>query len=188
MNEELNSIEDNNTWSLVELPQGKKANDVKWKEIKDFKGDLSKEFEMSDLGDISYFLGIEFYKISRCFVMHQRGYAGEILKRIEMEECNSTTEPAEPRLQMSKDVDEDDVDATQYRRLIGSLRYLCHMRPGLAYSVGMVSRFMQKPNVSHIAAEKRILRYLKGTLDYGILIPASDKGKECKLVGYTDSS
>ena len=89
---------------------------------------------------------------------------------------------------MSKDADEDDVDPTQYRRLIGSLRYLCHTRPDLAYSVGMVSRFMQKPKVSHLAAVKRILRYLKGTFDYGILFPAVDKGKECKLVGYTDSS
>jgi hypothetical protein len=52
----------------------------------------------------------------------------------------------------------------------------------------MMSRFMQKPKVSHLAAAKRILRYLKGTLDYGILFPATDEGKECKLVGYTDSS
>ncbi|CAI8603983.1 unnamed protein product [Vicia faba] len=96
--------------------------------------------------------------------------------------------PAKPRLQLSKDVDEDDVDPTQYRRLIESLRYLCHTRPDLAYSVGMVSRFMQKPKVSHLAAVKRILRYLKGTLDYAILFPAADKGKECKLVGYTNSS
>ena len=72
------------------------------KEIEDFKGDLSKEFEMSNLGDTSYFLGIEFYKTSRGLMMHQRRYTGEILKRFEMEECNSTSTPAEPRLQLSK--------------------------------------------------------------------------------------
>ena len=105
-----------------------------------------------------------------------------------MEECNATSTPVEPRLQLSKDADEDDVGPTQYRRLIESLRYLCHTRHDLAYSVGMVSRFMQKPKVSHLASVKRILRYLKGTFDYGILFPAVDKGKECKLVGYTDSS
>jgi hypothetical protein len=158
------------------------------KEIKDFKGDLNKEFEMSDLGDISYFLGIEFYKSGRGLMMHQRRYAGEILKRFEMQDCNPTSTPAEPRLQLSKDSDSDDVDPTQYRRLIGSFRYLCHIRPDLAYNVGMVSRFMQKPKVSHLAATKRILRYLKGTLDYGILFSVADEGKECKLVGYTDSS
>ena len=143
---------------------------------------------MSDMGDISYFLGIEFYKSGRGLMMHQSRYASEILKRFEIEECNSTSTPAETRLQLSKDSDEDDVDPTQYRRLIGSLRYLCHIRPDLAYSVGMISRFMQKPKVSHLAAAKRILRYLKGTLDYGILFPAADKGKECKLVGYTNLS
>ena len=74
--------------------------------------------------------------------MHLRRYAGEILKRFEMKECNSTSTPTEPRLQLSKDPEEDDVDPTQYRRLIGSLRYLCHTRHDLAYSVSMVSRFM----------------------------------------------
>lgn len=51
----------------------------------------------------------------------------------------------------------------------------------------MASRFTQKPKVSHLEATKRILRYLKGTLYYGILFPAADEGKECKLVGYSDS-
>ncbi|CAI8586951.1 unnamed protein product [Vicia faba] len=61
------------------------------------------------------------------------------------------------------------------------------MRPDLAYSVGIISKFMQKSKVSHLAAAKRILRYLKGILDYGIIVPATDKGKECKLVEYIDS-
>ena len=64
------------------------------KEIEDFKGDLNKEFKMSDLGDISYFLGIEFYKSGRGLMMHQRRYAGEILKRFEMQDCNPTSTPA----------------------------------------------------------------------------------------------
>lgn len=92
------------------------------KEIKDFKGDLSKEFEMSDLGNISHFLGIEFYKSSICLMMHQRRYASEILKIFEMEDCNATSRPVEPRQYLMKNSDEDDVDQTQYRRLIKSLR------------------------------------------------------------------
>ena len=111
----------------------------------------------------------------------QRKYSRDLICKI------ATQAPVEPKLQLLKDSDEDDVDPTQYRRLIGSLRYLCHTRHDLAYSVGVVSRFMQKPEVSHLTATKRILRYLKGTLDYGILFPAVDEGKECKLVGYTDS-
>ena len=67
---------------------------------------------MSNLGNISYFLGIKFYKSNRCSMMHQRKYACEILKRFEMEDCNSTSTPAEPRLQLSKDSEEDDVEPT----------------------------------------------------------------------------
>ncbi|XP_050888702.1 secreted RxLR effector protein 161-like [Lathyrus oleraceus] len=143
---------------------------------------------MYDLENISYFTGIEFYKSIRGMMMHQRRYANKILKVFEMEVCNATSKPVEPRLQLSKNSDENDADPTQYKRLIGSLRYLCHIRHDLAYNVGMVSRFMQKSNVSHLVATNRILRYLKGTLNYGILFHASDEGKEYKLVDYTDSS
>lgn len=104
-------------------------------------------------------------------MMHQRRYAGEILKKFKMKDCNATWTPVEPRLQMIKDSTEDDVDPTQYKRLIGSLRYLCHTRPGLAYSVDIVSTFMHKPSKTHLAATKRILRYLRRTLDYVILFP-----------------
>ena len=97
---------------------------------------------MYDLRNISYYFGIEFYKSSICLIMHQRRYANEILKRFEMEDCNATSTPAELRLQLSKKSYEDDIDRAQYIRLIGSLRYLCHTRPGLTYNVGMVSRFM----------------------------------------------
>lgn len=62
------------------------------------------------MGNLSYFLGIEFYKSSRGLMIHQRRYAKEILKRFEMEDCNVTSTPAEPRLQLSKESDEVDID------------------------------------------------------------------------------
>jgi hypothetical protein len=131
-----------------------------------------------------FVLGIEFHRSTRRLLMHQRRYAKEILKRFEMGNYNHATTLAETRLQLSK----DDVDPTHYRRLIGSLRYLCYRRPDLAYSVGIVSRFMERPKVTHLTATKRILRYIRGTLDNGILFPSADKGKKCKLNGYTDSN
>jgi len=158
------------------------------KNISKFKGELMKEFEMSDLGIMKYFLGIEFQRTKLGLLMHQRRYAMEILKRCDMEHCNAATTPAETRLQLSKSEEEQDVDPTQYRRLIGSLRYLCNTRPDLAFSVGIASRFMERPKVSHLAAVKRILRYVKGTLGCGILFPASDMGRSCELLGYTDSN
>ncbi|PNX97389.1 cationic amino acid transporter 1-like protein [Trifolium pratense] len=93
-----------------------------------------------------------------------------------------------PRLQLTKCTDEEDIDPTFYRKLIGSLRYLCNTRLDLAYSVGIVSRFMERPKSSHLIEVKRLLRYVKGTIYYGIVFPASDRKKECKLVSYTYSN
>ncbi|XP_058733585.1 uncharacterized mitochondrial protein AtMg00810-like [Vicia villosa] len=89
-----------------------------------------------------------------------------------MEHCNSAITPCEARLQLFKSEDEQDVDPTQYRILIGSLRYLCNTRLDLAFSVGIANRFIERPKVFHMAAVKRILRYVKGTLGCGILFPA----------------
>ncbi|GAU43218.1 hypothetical protein TSUD_301050 [Trifolium subterraneum] len=152
--------------------------------IREFKVDMMREFEMTDLGHISYFLGIEFQRTSEGLILHQKKYAIEILKRFEMDQCNPALTPSEPRLQLSKESEEKDVDATEYRRLIGSLRYLCNTRPGIAYSVGIVSRYMEKPKTSHLFAAKRILRYIKGTMNYGIVFKKSDK-RSLDLIGYT---
>ena len=60
---------------------------------------------------------------------------------------------------------------TKFKRIVGSLRYLCNSRTYLAYSVGLISRFMSNPKKSHMLATKRLLRYIQGTTDYGILFP-----------------
>lgn len=96
--------------------------------------------------------------------------------------------PAEPRLQLSKNEDEQDINQTWYMRLIGPLRYVCNTIPDLEFSVYMVRRFMGRPKGSHLAAVKRILRYIKSLIGYKILFPATDKGRSCKLLGYTDSN
>jgi hypothetical protein len=91
----------------------------------------------------------------------------------------------EERLKLSRDSMTEEVDATQYRRLVGSLRYLAHTRPDLAFSVGYVSRFMQRPTTEHQQAVKRIIRYVAGTLDHGLYYPRCPG--EAHLVGYSDS-
>jgi hypothetical protein len=155
--------------------------------IREFKVDMMREFEMTDLGHISYFLGIEFQRTSEGLILHQKKYASEILKRFEMDQCNPALTPSEPRLQLSRETEERDVDSTEYRRLVGSLRYLCNTRPDIAYSVGIISRYMERPKMSHLSAAKRILRYIKGTMDYGIVFNKPDK-KDIELIGYTDSN
>jgi hypothetical protein len=91
----------------------------------------------------------------------------------------------EEKLKLSRDSTTEEVDATQYRRLVGSLRYLAHTRPDLTFSVGYVSRFMQRPTTEHLQAVKRIIRYITGTLDHGLSYPRCPG--EAHLVGYSDS-
>ena len=90
-----------------------------------------------------------------------------------------------PESKLDADKQGQRIDSTHYRRIIGCLRYLLHTRPDLAFSVGMASRFMEKPTAKHLAAVKQILRYLKGTLNYGLVY--TQEGKQELLVGYTDS-
>lgn len=70
---------------------------------------------------------------------------------------------------------------------MGSLRYLCSTRPCIAHSVGVISRFMERPRTPHLLAAKRIIQYVKGTLDYGILFLDEVAGSNAELYGYTDS-
>jgi hypothetical protein len=91
----------------------------------------------------------------------------------------------EERLKLSRDSTTEEVDATQYQRLVGNLRYLAHTRPDLAFSVGYVSRFMQRPTTDHKQAVNRIIRYVAGILDHGLYYPRCPG--EAHLVGYNDS-
>ena len=91
----------------------------------------------------------------------------------------------EERLRLSRESTEEEVDATQYRRIVGSLRYLVHTRPDLAFAVGYVSRFMRRPTTEHQQAVKRILRYVAGTSDYGLHYPRCLGAAH--FIGYSDS-
>jgi hypothetical protein len=91
----------------------------------------------------------------------------------------------EEKLKLSRDSTTEEVDATQYRRLVGSLRYLAHTRPDLAFSVGYVSRFIQRSTTEHQEPVKRIIRYVASTFDHGLYYPRCPG--EAHLVGYSDS-
>lgn len=150
-----------------------------------FKAQMNKEFEMSDLGKLAYYLGIEVEQNGAFTELKQSAYARKLLEKANLLTCNPVKYPMEPRVQLHKDENGKLVDATKYRSLVGGLRYLVHTRPDIAYSVGVVSRYMEKPTTLHMGAVKRILRYVKGTLDYGLRY-AKGKGNYI-LSGYSDS-
>ena len=153
--------------------------------ILEFNEEISKVFEMSDLGLLTYYLGIEVLQHKDGITLKQERYALRILQETGMDECNSVHIPMDAGLVLSKAPEEASVDETEFRRNIGCLRYLLHTRPDLAFSVGLFSRYMHQPKTSHVAALKHILRYLKGTTCYGLTFKRSNK---VELVGYCDSS
>ncbi|GKC01926.1 uncharacterized mitochondrial protein-like protein [Tanacetum coccineum] len=153
--------------------------------INEFKKRMASQFEMSDLGELTYYLGIEVSQGKDCVEIKQERYVRKILKEIGMEDCNPALCPMKPILKLSKAEDEPEVKATQYRKIEGCLRYLLHTRLDLTYSVDVVSRYMQSPKESHACAIKQILCYLKGTTSFGIKY---NRSNDMKLVGYSDSS
>eukprot|EP00253_Pinus_taeda_P005966 PITA_05966 len=123
--------------------------------IASIKKELGKSFEMTNLGYVHYYL-----------------------------ECNPFTTPMEQNLKLTSIEGKEFEDATKYRQLVGSLNYLTTTRLDISFVVGILSRFMQKPFEGHWSAAKRVLRYLKGTQDFGIKYTQVD---DFRLIGYFNS-
>jgi hypothetical protein len=92
----------------------------------------------------------------------------------------------EVRLRLSTKSMTPEVDATMYRSLVGSLRYLVHTCPDITFAIGYVGRFMEKPRQEHLVTVKHLLRYIAGTVDYGIVYLKLRNGDN-RLTGYSDS-
>ena len=154
-------------------------------ELKQFKEEMKRKFLMSDLGKLMYYLGLEVNQTTAGITISQGAYATEILEAAGLANCNPSITPMESRLKLSKSSADPAVDATEYRKIVGALRYLVNTRPDLAYAVGYVSRFMEKPTVEHLIAVKRILRYVAGTVNVGCYYRRNEG--EAVLLGYSDS-
>ncbi|XP_066333509.1 uncharacterized mitochondrial protein AtMg00810-like [Miscanthus floridulus] len=140
---------------------------AKEQKVKVFKAQMKKAFDMSDLGLLCFYLGIEVRQDATGIDLRQTHYAKCILELSGMTGYNPAHTPMEEKLKLSQE-STTEVDPTHYRRLIGSLRYLVHTRPDIAFAVGYMSWFMERPTMEHLQAVKRILRYVVGTLDYGL--------------------
>ncbi|KAL8089642.1 hypothetical protein AgCh_039213 [Apium graveolens] len=156
-------------------------------EIEKFKLQMNEKFEMSDLGLLSYYLGIEVNQGLGFTTVKQTSYAKKILEKAGMMYCNATKVPMECKLQLDKDKEGQEVNANNYRSIVGSLRYLTHTRPDISYAVGVISRFMERPTVKHQQAIKHVLRYIKGTVNYGLSYASAGDESTQDLCGYSDS-
>lgn len=144
-----------------------------------FKNSMMHEFDMTDLGKMRYFLGIEVIQRLESIFICQKKYTQEVLKRFDMDKCNSVYNPIVPSCKHNKDENGLRVDSNRYKQIVGSLMYLTATRPDIMFVVSLLSRYMDRPTELHLQAAKRVLRYLKETSEFGILYK--------KLIAYTDS-
>ena len=104
---------------------------------------------MSNLGALSYYLGIEVRQGKEALTLGQSTYASKLLERSGMDECKPCVTPMEERPKLTKASTTAKVDATLYRSIVGGLCYLVHMRPDIAFAMGYVSHFMEDPREDH---------------------------------------
>lgn len=152
--------------------------------LEEFKFSMKEEFSMTNLGKMKYFLGVEVIQDEEGIFIGQRTYTADMLNKFGMEGCNSVRNPISLGHKLTKEGAGPVVDSTIFKRVVGSLRYLTATKPDLIYLVNLVSRYMEHPNEQHMLAAKRILRYVQGTLGFGIQYK---RGREERLVGYVDS-
>ncbi|GJW57992.1 ribonuclease H-like domain-containing protein [Tanacetum coccineum] len=146
-------------------------------------GSLHQKFAMTDLGPLNYFLGISVTRDSLGLFLSQKKYAIEILEKAHMVSCNPSRTPIDTESKLG--IDGDLVsDPTLYRSLVGSLQYLTFTRPDISYAVQQVCLHMHDPREPHLFALKRILRYVQGTLNYGLQLFSSSTSD---LVAYSDA-
>lgn len=152
--------------------------------LSEFKEKMSRTFEMTDLGCLRYFLGLEVVQSNEGLFVSQQKYAEDLLKKTGMLNCRKFSTPMNANEKLSLEDSSGKTDPVRYRKVVGSLFYLTHTRPDLVFAVGIVSRFMQSPSLHHFGTVKRILHYVAGTIGHGLMYTNSE---ELKLCGFTDS-
>ena len=152
--------------------------------IHDFQVSMKKMFDMTDLGELQYFLGLEIIQGQEGIFISQRKYVDDTLKKFNMQGCKTVATPMNISEKLTTEDGTELTDARVYRSLVGRLIYVTHSRPDVTYSVGVLSRFMHRPTMHHFGAARRVLRYLAGTKNYGICFR---KTKDFSLQGFTDS-
>ncbi|GJZ63603.1 ribonuclease H-like domain-containing protein [Tanacetum coccineum] len=144
---------------------------------------LHAEFSMTDLGPLNYFLGVSVTRNTSGMFLSQQKYATEVLERAGMLTCNPCRTPVDTDSKLAAAGDPVS-DPTLYRRLAGALQYLTFTRPDISYAVQQVCLFMHDPREPHFSALKRILRYVRGILTYGLQLYSSTTSS---LVAYSDA-
>ncbi|GKC11617.1 retrovirus-related pol polyprotein from transposon TNT 1-94 [Tanacetum coccineum] len=150
----------------------------------EFSKIMHDEFEMSMMGELNFFLGLQIKQMEYGIFFNQSKYIKEMLKKFSLEDSKPMKTLMSSDTKLTKDKECESVDSTKYRGMIGSLLYLTASRPNIMFSVCLCARFQEAPKTSHLEAVKRIFRYIKGTTHLGLWYP---NGAGIETVVYADS-
>ena len=142
------------------------------------------EFEMSMMGELNFFLGLQIKQLKEGTFINQEKYIRNLLKRLNMEAAKTMKTSMSSSIKLDKGEKCKSINSTMYRGMIGSLLCLTTSRPNIMYNVCLCARFQSCPKESHLSAVKRIFRYLKGTMDIGLWYLKSDN---FELIGFSDA-
>ncbi|GJW82692.1 putative ribonuclease H-like domain-containing protein [Tanacetum coccineum] len=150
----------------------------------EFETLMHKKFQMSSMGDLTFFLGLQMTQKDDGIFITQDKYMDEILKKFGFSTVKTASIPMETSKPLLKDTEAENVNVHLYRSMIGSLMYLTSLKPNIMFAVCACTRFQVTPKVSHLHAVKRIFRYLKGQPKLGLWYP---KHSLFDLKAYFDS-
>ncbi len=154
------------------------------KEVEHVKSLLKQKFDMKDLGELKFFLGIEVIRMPKGIWLLQQQYALDMLSKYGMVGYKPISVPLDQNGKLSANASEVLEDATMYRKIVGSLIYMTITRPDLNYTIGLESQFIQVPRKPHLDGVRHTLHYVSATADYGLFYEAST---ELQVHGYTDA-
>ncbi|GJX71411.1 retrovirus-related pol polyprotein from transposon TNT 1-94 [Tanacetum coccineum] len=149
----------------------------------DFSKIMHDEFEMSMMGELNFFLGLQIKQLEDGIFFNQSKYVKEMLKKFGLENAKPIKTPMSSETKLTRDEEGEPIDNTKYRGMIGSLLYLTASRSDIMFSVCLCARFQEALKTSHIEAVKRIFRYIKGTSHLGLWYP---KGTGFETIVYAD--
>ncbi|CAM8983988.1 unnamed protein product [Rhodiola kirilowii] len=150
-----------------------------------FVKQMESKFQMSMVGEMCYFLGLQVKEKAYGIFISQRKYARNLIKKFDLKKATHKRTLAATHVKVTKDEASTKVDQTLYTSMIGSLLYLTASRPDIAYAVGVCARYQVNPKESHPMNVKRIIRYVFGTADYRLWYT---KDTNSCLVGYCDAN
>ena len=155
------------------------------KRMEKIKQAIAEKFSVKDMGKLKYFLGVSVNQTDSDISLNQSGYVTRLLDRFNMQEAKPVATPVDVSSKLTKTLDSEQFDQVLYQSAVGSLLYVSiWTRPDVTYAVANVAKFCASPTKEHWTAVKRIMRYLKGTINFGLCY---ERGNKAKCVGYSDS-